>query len=305
MNITIPQKFKDRYTKLVDDPNNFFNILSKPLQKSFRVNTLKSSINEIRERFNIYGINIKQVPWYSDAFISESLAVGVTLEYFLGHIYIQELTSMLPPLLIIKELQNAKIVLDGCAAPGSKTTQLADFMKNQGTIIANELDYARLYILKFNLERIGVINTILTRYDMRFFPNELEFDVILVDVPCSGEGTIRRDPKALSNWSENRILRYVGIQKQIILKAFDLLKPGGHIVYSTCTFAPEENENVVDFLLNKRPAKIEKINIPKIKLTPGIQEWNGKTFNSDIKKTVRIWPHHNDTNGFFLAKIKK
>jgi NOL1/NOP2/sun family putative RNA methylase len=304
MEISIPRQFKERYGQLVDDQDAFLSSLLQPLPKSFRVNTLKTSPEKVKERFDGYGIGIKQVPWYSDAFISETPEIGVTLEHFLGWIYIQELTSMLPPLLVRKELKQARLVLDACAAPGSKTTQLAALMENRGTIIANDINYNRISALKFNLEKTGVLNTIITKQDLRSFPR-LEFDIILVDAPCSSEGTIRKNPAVLSTWSERKIPGYANLQRQLILKAFDLLAPGGSLVYSTCTFAPEENEGVVNWLLEKRPAKLERINIPKIRLICGIPEWNGKTFNPEIRKTARIWPHHNDTNGFFLAKVRK
>jgi NOL1/NOP2/sun family putative RNA methylase len=280
--------------------------LLKFVPKSFRVNTLKVLPKNVKNRFNNYGIEIKQVPWYPDAFVSEDPAIGTTLENFIGYIYIQELTSMLPPLVLKTELQHAERVLDGCAAPGSKTTQLAAFMGNRGVIIANDIDYNRIRALKFNIEKTGTLNTIITNQDLRNFPKN-EFDVILVDAPCSSEGIIRKSPTMLSMWINNvkRIPGYANLQQQLIRKAFDLLKPGGRLVYSTCTFAPEENECVVNWLLEKRPAMLEKIRIPKMKLTPGITEWNDKTFDPELSKTVRIWPHHNNTGGFFLAKVKK
>lgn len=304
----IPDQFKERYGQLVDDQDAFFSSLLQQLPKSFRINPLKASPKTIEKRFKDYGIVLKQVPWYSDAFVSKNYAIGNTLENFLGYIYIQELTSMLPPLILKTELQNAEFVLDGCAAPGSKTTQLAAFMENRGTIIANDINYNRIRALKFNIEKTGTLNAIITNLDLRFFPKrEGGFDVILVDVPCSSEGTIRKNPTMLLKWlnQKKRIPGYANLQQQFIVKAFDLLKPGGCLVYSTCTIAPEENEGVVNWLLERRPAKLDQINIPEMKLTPGILEWNGEEYNPEIRKTSRIWPHHNDTDGFFLAKVRK
>lgn len=304
----IPDQFKERYGQIVDDQDAFFTSLLQQLPKTFRVNTLKASKQIVQERFEEYGIDIKQLPWYTDAFISQEYSIGNTLENFLGYIYIQELTSMLPPLILKEELQSSKFVLDGCAAPGSKTTQLASLMKNKGIIIANDIDYNRIRALKFNIEKTGSLNVIITNVDLRRFPKRNNsFDIILVDAPCSSEGTIRKNPTMLLKWSnqKKRIPGYANLQQQLITKAFDLLKPGGCLVYSTCTFAPEENEGVINWLLEKHTATIEQINIPKMKLSPGILEYNGKTFNSEIKKTVRIWPHHNDTDGFFIAKVRK
>jgi len=304
MKIIIPEKFKERYKDLVDDQGAFFSCLTKPLPKAFRVNTLKTSVEEVKKRFADYGISIKQTPWYSDAFVSETHEIGLTLEHFLGHIYIQEFASMLPPLTVRNELEKARRVLDACAAPGSKTTQMAALMNNKGMIVANDIAYRRISALKFNIEKTGSLNTIITNQDLRFFPKS-EFDVILVDAPCSSEGTIRKSPEVFSFWSEKKIHGYSNLQKQLILKAFDLLTPEGVLVYSTCTFAPKENEEVVNYLLNKRPATLEKISIPRFNLTPGVTEWRGKAFNSEVKKTARVFPHHNDTGGFFMARVRK
>lgn len=298
----IPASFRERYSSLVDDQEEFFACLARPLPKSFRVNTLKCK--DVGKRFSSYGIKIMRVPWYSDAFISENPEIGSTLEHFLGAIYMQELVSMLPPLVVRKELEHANAVLDGCAAPGSKTTQLAALMENKGIIIANDIAYGRIRALRFNLEKTGTLNTVITNYDLRHFP-AMQFGVILLDAPCSAEGTARKNPKFFSVWSPRQVSGHAKLQKQLITKAFDLLAPGGCLVYSTCTFAPEENEGVVDWLLEKRPAALEQIEIPQLRLSPGILEWNGTQFNPEVSKAARVWPHHNDTGGFFMAKVRK
>ncbi len=298
----IPKPFRERYMDIVDDPDLFFECIEKLVPKSFRVNTIKSSSSEVKENFEGYGINIKQMPWYSDAFVSDEPNVGSVFEHFLGKIYLQELVSMLPPLVIKNELGD--YVLDACAAPGSKTTQLAAMMENKGTLIANDISYSRIKALKFNLEKVGALNTLITNQDLRFFPNS-SFDSILLDAPCSSEGTVRKNSKLFNIWNEKQIRGHSNLQKQLIVKAFDLLKPGGVMVYSTCTFAPEENEEVVDHLLQKREATLEKIELPNFKLSPGILQWHGREYDHQIDLVSRVWPHHNDTGGFFLAKVRK
>ena len=244
--------------------------------------------------------------WYSDAFVSpDHEAPGKTLEHFLGNIYIQELPSMLPPLLVREEVRDAPLVIDACAAPGSKTTQLAAFMNNTGTLVANDIDYTRIKALKFNVEKSGAFNTIITNQDFRFYP-KLGPKVILLDAPCSSEGTIRKNADALSFWSEKRIIGHSNLQRNLIIKAYDVLAPGGILVYSTCTFAPEENEIVLQHLLEKRQdANILKIDIPHFNLAPSVKSWAGIDFSSKIQNAKRVWPHHNNTGGFFLAKIFK
>ncbi len=329
----IPNKFRERYAGLVEDKKEFFDCLVSPLPRAFRINTIKAQKNEVLEKFGEYGIELKPVVWYPDAFIvnrGESLekgetslfSIGNTIEHFMGYIYIQELTSMLPTVVASKELSEKSFVVDCCAAPGSKTTQAAGFMGNKGCIIANDINYMRIKALKFNLEKLGVLNTIVTNQDFRFFtisgnrslsdqngpvssPKE-KADIVLLDAPCTSEGTVRKDWNVLSHWSEAKIFGISKLQKQLILRAFDLVKTGGQLIYSTCTFAPEENEEVVQYLLqNRQGVEIEKITLNGFKLSSGILEWGKQKFDPEIRKTCRVWPHHNDTDGFFVAKIRK
>jgi NOL1/NOP2/sun family putative RNA methylase len=302
--MNIPEPFRERYCGLADEPDAFLASLTRPLPRAFRVNTLKCSSKEIQERFSSYDIPVIQMPWYGDAFISEEPDIGGTLEHFLGNIYLQELVSMLPPLALLNELGDAKSVLDACAAPGSKTTQLAAMKRNKGTIIANDVNYGRIRALRFNLEKTGTLNTVITNYDLRNFPQS-RFDLILLDAPCSAEGTMRKNPGLTKIWSPKQIAANASLQKQLITKAFDLLADNGVLLYSTCTFAPEENEAVLDWLLEKREAEIEKINIPGFKFSFAVNEWKGRAFDPQIKNALRVWPHHNDTGGFFMAKVRK
>jgi NOL1/NOP2/sun family putative RNA methylase len=300
----IPQRFLERYGKIAGDMDALLESLKSPLPRAFRVNTIKASPDAVSERFRGYGIGLKGVPWYSDAFISDNPNIGKTLEHFMGHIYMQELASMIPPLLIREELKEADYVLDACAAPGSKTTQLAAMMENRGTLVANDIDYGRLKALKFNLEKSCGLNVVMVNQDLRFFPKS-QFDAILLDAPCSAEGTSRKNPDVFPKWSEANIRKQASMQRQLILKAFDLLAPGGVMVYSTCTYAPEENEAVIDYLLRNRAAKLEKASMPKFRMAPGVLEWEGRGFDREVKKAGRVWPHLNDTGGFFLAKVRK
>jgi NOL1/NOP2/sun family putative RNA methylase len=304
MTLKLPRTFVTRYEKLADDPEAFFESMLTLLPKSLRVNTLKANSGLVEQRFAKYGIKLQRVEWYEDAFVSDNPAIASTVEHSVGAIYIQELTSMLPPLLIRDELDRAKSVLDACAAPGSKTTQLAALMNNRGTIVANDVEYERIKPLKSNLERCGALNTVITNMNLLNFPDS-EFDLVLLDAPCSSEGTIRRGPKQIFTWSLKRIPAAAARQKQLIIKAFDLLKPGGTMIYSTCTFAPEENEGVIDFLLQNRQAFLKEIDVSHLQLTDGITEWEKAIYDPRVKKCKRVFPHHNDTGGFFLAKITK
>ncbi len=236
--------------------------------------------------------------------------LGRSLEHLLGYYYIQELASMLPIIALKPEPND--IFLDLCASPGSKTTQAASTMQNTGTIIANEVSLGRIKILASNLERCGCINAILTRKDgiafcqrIRKFNPNFKFDKILIDAPCSGEGTLRSSPKTYQMWNPKTIQNLSKLQKSMVASAIEMLKPKGILVYSTCTHAPEENEEVVNFILEKFPEmKIETIKLP-IKCRQGITKWKDKEFSKEVNKSCRIYPQDENTEGFFIAKFKK
>jgi len=235
--------------------------------------------------------------------------LGRALEHMLGYYYIQEISSMLPVLALQPEQD--EIILDLAAAPGSKTTQIASAMKNTGTIIANDISLGRIKILSSNLERCGVTNTIITRKDgaelcSKLKENNFMINKILLDAPCSGEGTILSNPKTAQMWNIQTVKNLSGIQKRLISNALEFLKPGGVLVYSTCTHAPEENEEVVDFALKKFGNKIsiEKISLP-LKCREGITDWENKKYSEELKNACRIYPQDNNTEGFFIAKMRK
>lgn len=235
--------------------------------------------------------------------------LGRSLEHMLGYYYVQEIASMLPVLAL--EPKPGQIVLDLAASPGSKTTQIAAEMTNKGTLIANEISLGRIKILASNTERCGVTNMIITKKEGASLCRNLKklgftFDKILIDAPCSGEGTLRSTPLTYKIWNIHTVRKLSKIQKNLVANALEILKPEGELIYSTCTHAPEENEEVVDFILKKfkREIKIEKIQLP-VKCRPGIKVWNEKEYNKETQKTCRIYPQDNNTEGFFIAKIRK
>jgi NOL1/NOP2/sun family putative RNA methylase len=198
--------------------------------------------------------------------------------------------------------------LDVCASPGSKTGQAAAMMENSGFVLANDKDLGRIIILNSNLERMGVMNQIVTQADAILLCQRLEklgmkFDKILVDAPCSGEGTMRSSSGTFTMWNINMVRKLSRLQRRIAESALKLLKPDGEMIYSTCTHSPEENEEVVQYLINKYDIKVEKINLP-LKCRPGITGWDGEKFSDELKHACRIYPQDNDTEGFFLCKMK-
>ena len=309
--------FEERMKALLEgreDYEKFLEYARLPLPRTIRCNTLKISTQELKQRLEAKGWKIRQ-PFseYPEIIIVESVLqpgeLGKSIEHVLGYYYVQELSSMMP--IIALNPQQQELVLDLCAAPGSKTTQTSAFMQNTGTIIANDNRLDRIQILASNLERCGCMNVIVTRNDgvqicERLAGIGMRFDKIIVDAPCSAEGNIRSNPKTLLMWNIKMIEKLGRMQKKLALSAFQLLKDGGEMVYSTCTHAPEENEAVVGFLVKNFNAKIEKISLP-LKCRQGITGWqNGKLeFSQELKNACRIYPQDNDTEGFFIAKVRR
>ena len=213
---------------------------------------------------------------------------------------------MLPPLIL--DPQPGEYVLDMAAAPGSKTTQMAQMMKNTGVIVANDISIERVRALSHNIDKLGVVNTIVTELDGYKFGRFLEgrMDRILIDAPCSALGTLHKTYEPLRWWSWGVVGNLVRTQKGLILAAYRALKPGGRMVYSTCTLVPEENEGIVNFLLQRHP-EAEILDVPDfgLKMEEGITEWKRNTYDERIKKTRRLYPFENQTEGFYFALIRK
>jgi len=307
--------FIERMNKLLGkEMDSYIRTIKKPPLNSIRCNTLKISPEELKARLEEKGWKIDQ-PFNENPemmIIQSELGpgeIGRSLEHLLGYYYVQEISSMLSVIALAPK--PGELILDIAAAPGSKTTQIAAKMENTGTIIANDVSLGRLKILSSNTERCGVTNIIITRKDgialcRKFEINNFHFDKILVDAPCSGEGTLRSSPITYKMWNPKTIKVLSRLQKFMLSSALRILKPGGELVYSTCTHAPEENEEVVNFILEefKDKIKIENISLP-IKCRKGITSWEDNNYSNEVEKSCRIYPQDNDTEGFFLVKIKR
>lgn len=302
--IKFKEKFIERYSKLTDwEPFKEYSLSF--LRRSIRVNTLREPVTEVKSSIENKGWKLTPIPWCKEGFWiehSERRDVGNLLEHHLGKIYVQEAASMIPPLVL--QPKPGELVLDMAAAPGSKTTQMGAMMKNQGLIIANDYKGSRLSSLGINVQKSGLTNVIITLMDGRRF-KDLQFDKILLDAPCSGTGTIRKSLKTLLIWNEEMIKKISKQQLQLAEAAFNVLKPGGEMVYSTCSLEPEENEGVVSHLLSHFKCKTISVKLPGLKVSPPIMEFDGVKYHSGVKNVLRIWPQDNDTEGFFVAKIKK
>lgn len=310
-------EFVERVEMLIgkEGAKEFFEIAYTSCPDYIRVNTLKITPGELKKRLESYGWIIKQPYEESPEVLIVDRAsnlkpgeLGKAYEHLLGYFYVQEISSMLP--IFALQPKANELVLDLCASPGSKTTQAAAMMNNQGTIIANEVSLGRIRILSANLEKCGVMNTMITRKDgvqfCKRWSNEIKipFDKILVDAPCSGEGTLRKSPKTFDMWNLGYIKSLSRIQRKMAGEALKLLKVGGEMIYSTCTLSPEEDEGVVNYLKQNFDIEIEKVILP-LKTREGVTEWDGEKFNDEIKNCIRLYPQDNNSDGFFLAKMRK
>ncbi|MDK2594179.1 16S rRNA (cytosine(1407)-C(5))-methyltransferase RsmF [Pseudoalteromonas obscura] len=290
--------------------DDFIAYCQKPLRLSVRVNTLKMSVEAFELEAKNLGWQITPVPWCPEGFWvvrseeeQTALPIGNTALHLSGCIYVQEASSMLPPLALREELINMDTdhyaVLDMAAAPGSKTSQLSALMNNQGLLVANEFSSSRLKVLAANMKRMGIANCALSHFDGQIFGDYMYecFDHIQLDAPCSGEGTVRKDANALKNWSIKSNIDIADVQKSLIRSAFLALKPGGTLVYSTCTLTPLENQQVCKYLLEEFNDAVEVIPL------------NNLFDNADKATTsegyLHVWPQIFDSEGFFIAKFKK
>jgi NOL1/NOP2/sun family putative RNA methylase len=300
-----PEKFIERYQSFIPDFEAFMQAMTTPLRTCLRVNTLKAEPERILARLK--DLELEPLPWYDCGFrLKYQLPLGNRLEHFLGLFYVQEAASMLPPLALAP--QPHERVLDVAAAPGSKTTQIAQMMRNTGLIVANDNNRKRIRGLTGNIDRSGTLNVVVTcqpgQVFGKFTPDY--FDRILLDAPCSAEGTIRKSLAALDLWSESTIDRLARTQIGLLVATFRALKPGGVMVYSTCTFAPEENEGVLDYFFNRTPeAYSEPVVLAGLKTRAPVECWRDQQFHAQVRNAVRIMPQDNDTEGFFLCRIRK
>jgi NOL1/NOP2/sun family putative RNA methylase len=298
-------KLYTRYESIIPDFDVFLDYMKKPLVQSLRINTLKAKREEV---IRLLGdLKLAELPFSQDSFtVAGRHSLGNHVAHSLGLIYVQEVASMIP--VIVLDPQPDEVVMDLCAAPGSKTTQIAQLMANRGLLVANEISRKRMRGLTHNIKRCGLMNEVVISVNgqkiHRVFTDY--FDRILIDAPCSAEGTIRRSKAVLFHWGVKNIQRMSRLQVGLLVGAFRALRPGGTMVYSTCTIAPEENEMVVSYLLEKFPeAELLPIKVAGFKMRSGVTNWQGVRFDPRVQHCARILPQDNDTAPFFLARLTK
>ena len=295
----------ERYAPLVEDTDAFFAACERPLPSVVRVNTIKTNPERARRALEDEGIAYEPVEWHDQLLRLPEATPGTNWPYFHGWLHGQEEVSAVPALAL--DPQPGESIWDSCAAPGSKTTQLSAMMDDRGVVVGNDNNLGRLSSLRHNAERLGVTNLVVTKQDGRNFslkPFDFgEFDRAIVDAPCSCEGTIRKNPTTLEEWTLEHVHSVAAVQKGILSRAVQATKPGGTVVYSTCTFAPEENEAVVDHVLETEDCEVVDFDCP-LDSVSGVTEWEGDSYDSSVTNTHRIYPHLNDTGGFYCAKLE-
>jgi NOL1/NOP2/sun family putative RNA methylase len=300
------QPFK-RYASIIDDYKAFANALGKPLTRFIWTNTLRTSSQTLAAALERDGFELQPLAWYPGAFrvTGGRRRLGNHWTYLAGLFQIQEASAMLPVQLLSP--RPGERILDLCAAPGGKTAQMAMAMANRGTIVANDPAHSRMRSVRMHIDRMGLLNVSLTFHDGGSYPKAAGlFDAVLADVPCSCEGTARKIPDVVNRLNDDK-QKLIRKQKQILTKAIRHCRPGGRIVYCTCTFNPAENEAVVDAVMRDMPeaVRILPARLPGLTTGPGLTRWQDAVFAPDLKNTLRIWPHHNDTGGFFMALLEK
>ncbi len=292
-------KFLQRYSEIFGE--DFKKLKEVRIKPALRVNTLKISEKELVKRLRAENAKTEKIPFTDFGYFVESkFSLGSAPEYLFGYYYTQESASQLP----VQVLRPAKneIVLDMAAAPGGKTTQIAQYMENKGVLVALDTEDFRLQALRNNLERMGIANCIVYKKDGQDVSDlGIKFDKILLDAPCSGNFIV--DPKWFDKKSLEGFRERTELQKKLLKAAVSVLKDGGVLVYSTCSMEPEDDEIVIDWALKNLPIKLEKIDLGIG--TPAIAEFEGQKFDSEINKCIRIVPFLTNTQPFFIAKIVK
>ena len=295
----------ERYRAIVDDFEAFRAACERPLPSAIRVNTIKATVDEVRQALDEAGVTYEPVDWRAELFVLPDASPGANWPYFHGWIHGQEEVSAVPAAVL--DPQPGERVWDACAAPGSKATQLAALLDDRGEVVATDNNIGRISALRTNTERLGATNVAVTHEDARNHTLKpfggAEYDRALVDVPCSCEGTIRKNPDAFDEWDMSHVGGISGVQKDILERAVQATKPGGTVVYSTCTFAPEENEAVLDHVLASEGCELVEFDLG-LDHRAGVTEWRDDEFDPSVSLAKRIYPHFNDTGGFFCAKLE-
>ena len=302
MKIVLPEAFENRMKGMLgEEYEEFLESYDNPRQFGLRINPMKTTVEAMEKSGDFH---LKKIPWAKNGYYYEEQDQPARHPYYTaGLYYLQEPSAMAPASVL--PVHPGERVLDLCAAPGGKATALGAALNGEGLLVANDISNSRAKALLKNIEVFGISNALVTNE----IPGKLSgyfpgfFDKILVDAPCSGEGMFRKDPAVIKSWEEERPEYFAKLQRDILKNAVMMLRPGGMMLYSTCTFAPVENEGSISWILEQEP-DMELLPISECDgFQPGNPAWgNG---NPELSKCVRIWPHKMKGEGHFMALLKK
>lgn len=299
----LPQAFLERMERMLgDEYPAFLESYEKERYQALRVNPLKANREDFLQKAPF---TLRAVTWEPNGFYyDKDDAPGKHPYHAAGVYYIQEPSAMAPAAYL--DAQPGERILDLCAAPGGKSTQIAAAMRGEGLLISNEIHPARAKILSENIERMGIRNAMVTNESPQSLAKVFEayFDRIMVDAPCSGEGMFRKNADACDEWSPENVAICAQRQAEILECAASMLRPGGRMVYSTCTFAPEENEGTISRFLEKHP-EFSIVDVPHYEtMSEGVAAWTDAP-QPGLERTIRLFPHHVDGEGHYLAVLGK
>ncbi|MFB6145810.1 MAG: RsmB/NOP family class I SAM-dependent RNA methyltransferase [Candidatus Nanohaloarchaea archaeon] len=290
----------ERYKNIIDDWESFSEACKGHPVAAVRKNPVKASANfeeQLREDFD----DVERADWNPDIYrLKSTTTPGKSTLHWLGEYYVQEESAAIPVEVLAPEKGDR--VLDMAAAPGGKTTQIAGKLMNQGKVIANDKTEQRLKSLHANVYRTGSVCVAATSYDGRHIPEDERYDKILLDAPCTGEGD--RAYRSFESADPGERGSLAKLQRQMIEKADRLLDKDGTLVYSTCTFSPEENEEVVLHTIENTGLELERIEL-EAPHARGLTGFEDRDYGPELEKTIRVYPHHLDSGGMYVAKLSK
>lgn len=294
----------ERYRGIIPDWEAFCDTISRPEPSTIRVSTQRIEPDELLGRLTAQGFGFEPLPGVDACFrvTERPRLISDTIEHWQGLYYIQQASTVIAAPLLAPA--PGERVLDLCSAPGGKTTHLSDLMRGEGTVVACEVNENRIRALLGNIYRTGQSNIAVVAGDGRTLPTGAKFDRVLVDAPCSAEGILRKRGGKLPRRGVKFLKKLVRRQENLLRRAIEMTRPGGTILYVTCTFGPEENEAVVSRVLEDAPVEVVPIQLD-VPHAPGVTEFEGETYDSRLEGACRIYPHHLDSGGLFLCLLRK
>jgi tRNA (cytosine49-C5)-methyltransferase len=301
-----PIEYTEKFSEILQERSgDFFKACATKEPKAIWCNALCTTAEELKSELAGRSFELEPLPFSKNALLIKAgpQRPGEDPAFLEGRFNLQEKASMLPPLAL--DVRPGQRILDAFAAPGNKTLEICCLAENEAEITALEREPSRIRTLVFNIRKFGM-RVDAKKLDFQKFKDNGGFDRILLDAPCSSEGMVRKRQDALKEWSQKKVENMAKRQKKAVTRGFDLLKPGGRMVYSTCSLSPEEDEEVIEHLLAQRPgASVEKVKMPGVTFSKGITRFRQRRYDERVEDCCRLYPHEWDCQPFFFCAISK